>query len=137
MLEVTETTGIECSETALEILRHIRGLGCHIALDDFGAGFTSWNQLAQLPADYLKLDGSLITALEHDSVSRTIVKSLVEVAALIGKKTVAEFVNSATLLNALRELGVDYAQGYLIGKPGPLEAHTDASAWRRRSPNST
>lgn len=98
----------------------MRSLGCTIALDDFGSGFSSMSQLQTLPIDYIKIDGALITDLPGSEINRALVKSVSEVAKILKVKTVAEFVESEDILQVLQDLGIDYAQGYLFGKPEEL-----------------
>jgi len=116
--EITETAAIENYEQTREMIIKLRELGCSFALDDFGVGFNSFSYLKQFPVDYLKIDGSFIINLVNDKVDQTLVKSMVEISKTLGKKTVAEFVESEAILNMIKSYGIDYAQGYYIGKPG-------------------
>jgi len=116
--EITETAAIANYEQTREMIIKLRELGCSFALDDFGVGFNSFSYLKQFPVDYLKIDGSFITNLINDEVDQTLVKSMVEIAKTLGKKTVAEFVENEETLNMIKSYGIDYAQGYYIGKPG-------------------
>jgi EAL domain-containing protein (putative c-di-GMP-specific phosphodiesterase class I) len=95
----------------------VRELGCSFSLDDFGVGFSSFNYVKQLPVDYVKIDGSFVRTLVDSPDDQVFVEALTEVARGFGKKTVAEFVEDERALNMLRSFGVDYAQGYFIGKP--------------------
>ena len=99
------------------MLQKLRSLGFKIALDDFGSGFNSFFHLKQLPVDYIKIDGSFITNLMNDKTDQTLVKSITDISRNLGKKTVAEFVVNREILETLKSYGVDYAQGYYIGKP--------------------
>jgi EAL domain-containing protein (putative c-di-GMP-specific phosphodiesterase class I) len=117
IFEITETSCIENIATAQNFISSLKNLGCHFALDDFGIGFSSFNYLKHLPVDCLKIDGSFIHNLSRDSVDQQIVRAIVEVARGLGKKTIAEFVEDGETVNLLREFGVNYAQGYHIGKP--------------------
>ncbi len=117
IFEITETSCIENIATAQNFIISLKNLGCRFALDDFGIGFSSFNYLKHLPVDYLKIDGSFIHNLINDQVDQHIVRAMVEVARGLGKKTVAEFVEDGETVNLLREFGVNYAQGYYIGKP--------------------
>jgi EAL domain-containing protein (putative c-di-GMP-specific phosphodiesterase class I) len=92
-------------------------LGCRF----FGAGMSSFSYLKHLPVDYIKIDGSFVTEMLNSNVDRAMVETTVHIARVMGKLTVAEFVESNEILQALREIGVDYAQGYAIGKPEPFE----------------
>ena len=115
--EITETAAISNYEQTREMIIKLRELGCSFALDDFGVGFNSFSYLKQFPVDYLKIDGSFITNLMHDEVDQTLVKSMVEISKTLGKKTVAEFVEDEEVLKMVKSYGIDYAQGYYIGKP--------------------
>ncbi len=116
--EITETAAIENYEQTREMIIKLRELGCNFALDDFGVGFNSFSYLKQFPVDYLKIDGSFITNLVNDEVDQALVKSMVEISKTLGKKTVAEFVESEEILSMIKSYGIDYAQGYYIGMPG-------------------
>ena len=119
--EITETAAVTSYTKGRDILQKLRDLGFRIALDDFGSGFNSFSHLKQLPVDYIKIDGSFITNLMNDVTDQTLVKSITEIARKLGKKTVAEFVLNRETLDTLRGYGVDYAQGYYIGKPEVLK----------------
>ena len=99
----------------------IKQLGCRFALDDFGVGFSSFYSLKQLPVDYVKIDGSFIKSLHSNADDQVLVRSLAQAAHGFGKKTIAEFVEDPRTLKKLSEFDVDYAQGYLLGKPMPAE----------------
>lgn len=115
--EITETAAIANIGQTRKMVEQIRALGCQFALDDFGAGFNSYNYLKHFPVDYLKIDGIFIVNLVNDPVDQALVKSMIEIAHTLGKKTVAEFVETAEALKLLKEYGVDYAQGHYLGKP--------------------
>jgi len=117
VFEITETALIENMAAAQLFIAELKSLGFRFALDDFGIGFSSFNYLKLLPVDYLKIDGSFVRNLPHDTVDQHLVKAMVEVSRGLGKKTIAEFVENEETLRLLREYGVDYAQGYHIGKP--------------------
>jgi diguanylate cyclase (GGDEF)-like protein len=119
--EVTETAAILNMERAVRFVTAIRELGCDVALDDFGAGFSSFSSLRSLPLTYLKIDGSLIRGLSQDPISQQLVTAICDMAKALGMKTVAEFVEDEATVRCLRTCGADYAQGYHIGKPEPLE----------------
>src|SRR3989339_582268 len=115
---VSRATGLIQNMAAAQLfIAELKSLGCRFALDDFGVGFSSFNYIKHLPVDYLKIDGSFIRNLPHDTVDQHLVKAMVEVARGLGKKTTAEFVDNEETLRLLREYGVDYAQGYHVGKP--------------------
>jgi EAL domain-containing protein (putative c-di-GMP-specific phosphodiesterase class I) len=99
------------------VLHDLRALGCRIAVDDFGTGFSTFAYLKQLEADYLKIDGSLIQGLPDDPLDRAVLAALTSIAEAAGKKTVAECVENPRALYALLECGVDYAQGHAVGMP--------------------
>jgi diguanylate cyclase (GGDEF)-like protein/PAS domain S-box-containing protein len=120
ILEVTETAAIANIDEAKKFLRTLKTLGCGFALDDFGVGFSSFSHLKHLPVDYLKIDGSFISDLPHSPVDQHLVQAMVAVARGLGKRTIAEFVGDDETLRLLREYGVDFAQGYFIGRPAPL-----------------
>lgn len=117
--EITETAAVANINKAQEFIRTLRSLGCGFALDDFGVGFSSFNYLKHLPVDYLKIDGGFIRDLPRNPVDQHLVRAMVEVAHGLGKRTIAEFVGDEATLRLLREYGVDYAQGYFIGRPEP------------------
>ena len=98
----------------------LRALGCCFALDDFGSGLSSFAYLKTLPVDYLKIDGMFVREVVDDPIDRAMVKSINEMGHVMGKRTIAEFVENDAILAVLRELGVDYAQGYGVGRPRPF-----------------
>ena len=120
--EITETETITHITEARAFIQEVRALGVRVALDDFGAGASSYGYLKNLPVDYLKIDGQFITDMLDDALAMAAVRSFRDVAQVIGVKTVAEFVERQDVLEALRELGIDMAQGYLIHRPEPLAA---------------
>jgi EAL domain-containing protein (putative c-di-GMP-specific phosphodiesterase class I) len=95
----------------------IRALGCKFALDDFGAGFCSFNYLKTFPIDYVKIDGQFILDLINDETDQILVKSMAEVATKLGKKTIAEYIETPETIFKLKELGINLGQGYVFGKP--------------------
>lgn len=117
--EITETAAVSNYDKTRDMVSQLRDLGCRFALDDFGAGFNSYNYLKQFPVDYLKIDGSFITNLTRDPVDQALVKSMAEIARTLGKQTVAEFVGNAETMDLLRRYHIDCAQGFFIGKPAP------------------
>lgn len=121
VLEVTETAAIANMEEAEKFVRKLKAIGCKFALDDFGVGFSSFAHLKYLPVDYLKIDGSFIRELARNPVDQHLVGAIVDVAHALGKQTIAEFVGDAVTLDLLREYGVDFAQGYYIGHPVPVD----------------
>ena len=119
IFEITETEAVNDLEKAKAFIHSLKSMGCKFSLDDFGVGFTSFLYLKEMQVDYLKIDGCFIKKLHENSNDQVFVKAIVDVASGLGIKTVAEFVEEDETLRLLRSLGVDYAQGYLIGKPGP------------------
>jgi hypothetical protein len=111
---------------AIEFAKGLARHGCQFALDDFGAGFGGFYYLKYLPCQYLKIDGEFIRTLPASPVDQVFVRAMVELAHGLGKQTIAEFVEDEQTLQLLGELGVDYAQGYHIGRPAPLPAQLDA-----------
>ncbi len=97
-------------------------LGCELSLDDFGAGFASFYYLKHLTFDVLKIDGEFVRDLPTSHMNQLLVKSVVDIARGLGKRTVAEFVGDEGTLEMLRSMGVDFAQGYYVAKPQPLDA---------------
>ncbi|CAG2140148.1 putative diguanylate cyclase DgcE [Cupriavidus yeoncheonensis] len=122
-LEITETALINNMAAANRVVTEMRRAGCTVALDDFGSGLSSFAYLKQFPVDYLKIDGSFIRNLADNMVDREIVSSINDIGHRLGVRTVAEWVEDERTLNALRAIGVDYAQGYAIGRPVPLDAY--------------
>ncbi|MGP6159016.1 MAG: EAL domain-containing protein [Vulcanimicrobiaceae bacterium] len=120
IFEVTEAEAIGSIVEACHFAQRLAELGCAFALDDFGAGFSSFHYLKTLPFEYLKIDGQFIRNLKGSAADREILKAIVQMAAALGKKTVAEFVGDEATIELLREYGVDFGQGYGIGKPMPL-----------------
>lgn len=119
IFELTETATLANMALAEQLMRELRNLGCRFAMDDFGVGFSSFFYLRELPLDIVKIDGSFIRSLPTSPEDRIFVKALNEMASGLHKVTVAEFVEDAETLDYLTRIGVDYAQGYYIGKPQP------------------
>ena len=119
MFEITETAALEDLSAARTLMETIKMLGCSFTLDDFGVGFSSFYYIRQLPIDVVKIDGSFIRNLADSPDDQILVKALCEVARGFGKKTTAEFVETAATLAVLEKMEIDYAQGYLIGIPAP------------------
>jgi EAL domain-containing protein (putative c-di-GMP-specific phosphodiesterase class I) len=117
--ELTETAAIANVEDAKAFATRLRAKGCQFALDDFGAGFGSFYYLKTFPFDYLKIDGDFIRGLATSPMDRLVVEAIVSIARGMGKKTIAEFVADEETARLLREIGVDCAQGYHIGRPRP------------------
>jgi diguanylate cyclase (GGDEF)-like protein/PAS domain S-box-containing protein len=119
--EITETVAIANLSSAIGFIGSLRKLGCHFALDDFGSGLSSFAYLKNLPVDFLKVDGLFIKDILDDPMDLAMVKSINEIGHVMGKQTIAEFVENAAVLEKLREIGLDYAQGYGIGRPQPID----------------
>ncbi|MDA0168351.1 EAL domain-containing protein [Solirubrobacter taibaiensis] len=120
VFEITETAAIANMEQARAFAERLTRLGCRFALDDFGAGFSSFYYLKYLPLDYLKIDGDFIRSLTSSVTDQLVVKSMVDIARGMGMKTIAEFVEAPETVAMLREKGVDYSQGYYHGAPRPV-----------------
>ncbi len=115
--EIVESTAMENLENALEFIKTMRTLGCRFALDDFGTGFSSLAHLKNLPVDYVKLDGLFIRGITHDAVDRGLVQSIQHIASLMDIQTIAEYVETPEIEAELKELGIDYVQGFHVGYP--------------------
>jgi PAS domain S-box-containing protein len=120
VFEITETTLVSDPAAARAFVERLHLLGCKIALDDFGTGYGGFTYLKQLPIDFLKIDIEFVGDLRHSSASRHVVRAVVNLAAGFGLKTVGEGVEDQETLDLLRKLGVDYGQGFYIGRPAPL-----------------
>lgn len=115
--EITETAVIRNIAEANELITSLRDMGCQFALDDFGSGLSSFTYLKNLPVDIVKIDGSFIRDLLEDETDRIFVKSIIDIAHTLNIKAVAEFVENEETLEAVRELGADYFQGFMTGRP--------------------
>jgi EAL domain-containing protein (putative c-di-GMP-specific phosphodiesterase class I) len=120
ILEVTETAAIDNMDEARKFAGRLANLGCRFALDDFGTGFGSFYYLKHLPLDYVKIDGEFIQSLPHNLTDQLVVKAMVQVAEGLVEQTIAEFVGDDETVALLQEYGVNYAQGYHIGRPQPV-----------------
>ena len=119
VVELIESEGIENYEEVSRFIAEIKALGCRVAIDDFGTGYSNFTHLMHLNADYLKIDGSIIKCINEDRNSELITRTLVDFARRLGMETIAEYVDSQAVLDKVTELGVDYSQGFFLGKPGP------------------
>jgi diguanylate cyclase (GGDEF)-like protein/PAS domain S-box-containing protein len=115
--EVTETAALSDIVQARHFMGALKDRGCSFALDDFGSGFSSFSYLKNLPVDFLKIDGSFVREMVKDPVDLAMVRSINQIGHVMGKQTIAEFVEDDAILGMLGEVGVDYAQGYAIGRP--------------------
>ncbi|NKC16601.1 MAG: EAL domain-containing protein [Gammaproteobacteria bacterium] len=119
--EVTETAAVANLTGARDIMQVLREKGYEFALDDFGSGFSSFTYLKALPVDYLKIDGSFVRDMDRSAVDTAMVRSINDIGHVLGMRTIAEFIESAPVLEQLRTLGIDYGQGYYICEPRPLD----------------
>jgi len=122
IVEITETAAISNLNMAMKFISTLKGLRCRFALDDFGSGLSSFAYLKNLPVDFLKIDGMFVRNIVDDPIDHAMVKSINEIGQVMGMKTIAEFVENNEIKDKLMAIGVDYAQGYAIGKPQPLSA---------------
>ncbi|TCS72100.1 diguanylate cyclase (GGDEF)-like protein [Sulfuritortus calidifontis] len=118
--EVTETAAIGNLSRAISFMQGVREEGCRFALDDFGAGLSSFSYLKAIPADYLKIDGAFVRDIVDDPLDHAIVESINRVGHVVGLETIAEFVENEAIRDRLSEIGVDYAQGYGLHRPEPM-----------------
>ncbi len=119
--EITETAAVTDIKNAQKFIKTLKGHGCLFALDDFGSGLSSFQYLKDLPVDFVKIDGAFVKNMVTDKFDIATVRSINDIAKAGGKKTVAEFVETVDIVNELKEIGIDYAQGYYYGKPRPLK----------------
>jgi EAL domain-containing protein (putative c-di-GMP-specific phosphodiesterase class I) len=118
--EITETVAAQSIFLTQEFIQAIKQFGCKFSLDDFGSGFSSYAYLKNLNVDYLKIDGAFVKDMANNQADVAIVTSMNEIAHSLGLKTIAEYVENMEILEILKRIGVDYAQGYGIQKPMPL-----------------
>jgi EAL domain-containing protein (putative c-di-GMP-specific phosphodiesterase class I) len=109
-------------------IRELRSAGFQFALDDFGSGMSSFTYLKSLPVDFLKIDGSLVKEIAHNKINLCMVDAIHRIAQEMGIKTIAEYVENDAILEKLKTIGVNYAQGYGIHKPEPLEPQTPSTS---------
>lgn len=119
--EITETAAISSYQQLTEIIKILKEKGCRFALDDFGSGLSSFNYLKTMKVDYLKIDGHFVKDLCDDDVDKAMVKSINEMGHILGLKTIAECADSENIVQELKEMGVDYAQGYYLGGLVPMD----------------
>lgn len=121
IFEITEREAIEDIMQVVSFVRKLKNEGFRFAIDDFGSGYSSFYYLKYLPVDFLKIDGEFIKTLPNSPTDRIFIEGIVSVAKKMGIKTLAEFVENENVLEVVKDLGIDYAQGYYLGKPEPLE----------------
>ncbi len=119
--EITETAAIANLSNACNFIYELKRLGCQFSLDDFGSGLSSFAYLKNLPVDSIKIDGSFVKDINKDLMDFAFVKSINEIGHVMGMKTIAEFVENVSILKLLRDINVDFAQGYFIQRPSPLD----------------
>lgn len=118
--EITESSAVRSIEQAVQFINDVRKIGCNVALDDFGTGYCSFSYLQDIPVDFLKIDGMFVKNIENNALSQAIVRAVVGIAEVKGAATIAEYVENAAIAKRLQELGVDFGQGFGIGRPEPL-----------------
>ncbi len=123
--EITETAAVNSIEKAQRLIAELAGRGCRFALDDFGSGLSSFAYLKNLPVDYLKIDGAFVRDMLTDAMDAAMVRSIADIGRALGLRTIAEFVEDKAMIAALRNAGVDFAQGYGICRPMPLHELRD------------
>lgn len=124
--EITETAAIASLASATAFMKAMKSLGCQFALDDFGSGLSSFGYLKKLPVDYLKIDGMFVKDVLDDPVDDALVKAIHEIGYVLGKQTIAEFVENDAICERIRALGIDYGQGYGLARPIPITEWMDA-----------
>ncbi|MDZ7748449.1 MAG: EAL domain-containing protein [Halofilum sp. (in: g-proteobacteria)] len=120
-LEITETAAIASLPEARGALERLRAQGCRVALDDFGRGVSSYGYLKSLPVDILKIDGTFVRDIADDELDRTMVRSIAQIGHVMGMAIIAEYVENEDIHEQVRAIGVDYAQGFGVGMPRPLD----------------
>lgn len=121
-IEITERSAITNLMSVKAFIEETSALGCQFALDDFGAGFSSFSQLRNLPVDFVKIDGEYVKNMAFDKTDRTVVNAINDIAHSVGRKTIAEYVTDADTLIAIRDCGIDYVQGHYVSEPLTEEA---------------
>ncbi|MCK5479239.1 MAG: EAL domain-containing protein, partial [Methylococcales bacterium] len=118
--EITETAAVSNLTQAVQFMETLKKIGCLFSLDDFGSGMSSFTYLKNLPVDYLKIDGYFVKSILENKVDRSMVAAIHQIGSVMGLKTIAEFVENDEIRNELQSMGIDYGQGYGIGKPEPF-----------------
>jgi len=119
--EVTETAAVQNLSRAADLIHEVKRLGCRFSLDDFGSGLSSYSYLKNLPVDYLKIDGQFIRTIDDDAADHAMVRSINDLGHFLGKRTIAEYVESEDILAQVREIGLDYAQGFAVSRPMSID----------------
>jgi EAL domain-containing protein (putative c-di-GMP-specific phosphodiesterase class I) len=120
VFEIVESEELSMDQGAQQFIERMKYHGAKIAIDDFGSGYSNFDHVLKLKADFIKIDGSLVRQLETDRVSRVLVENIITFSRRLGMKTIAEFVDKESLQKLVVELGIDFSQGYYIGKPAEL-----------------
>jgi len=119
--EITETAAISNLDKALHFIYTLKELGCTFALDDFGTGISSFEYLHDLPVDYLKIDGKFVRNIDNNDVNHSIISAITNIGHELGLKIIAEYVEDDAVMEKLKACNIDYIQGFVIGKPFPLQ----------------
>ena len=135
--EITETAAIANFSSTNRIIRALKGMGCQFALDDFGSGMSSFAYLKNLPVDFVKIDGIFVRDITNDPIDFEMVRSINDIGHVMGKQTIAEHVEHPDILEKLKEIQIDFAQGFAVGRPRPIEEIAGKSQAKpaRRSTN--
>lgn len=117
VFEIVESESIENFEAVTSFISHVKNFGCKIAIDDFGTGYSNFVYLMKLTPDYIKIDGSLIKEIDSNIQAQIVVSTIVDFAKKMGIKTIAEFVETEIIFNKVKEMNIDYSQGYFFSEP--------------------
>ncbi|CCQ11066.1 diguanylate cyclase/phosphodiesterase (GGDEF & EAL domains) with PAS/PAC sensor(s) [Pseudoalteromonas luteoviolacea B = ATCC 29581] len=120
IFEITESASINNLNATRSMIESLNDLGCHFSIDDFGTGFSTFSYLKQLPAQHVKIDGSFVRDMLNDPIDHALVKAVNDISQSLDKRSVAEYVENEDIFDALKEIGVDYGQGYYISRPLPI-----------------
>jgi EAL domain-containing protein (putative c-di-GMP-specific phosphodiesterase class I) len=127
ILEITESEQIENQEKINKFIHEVKTVGVKIAIDDFGSGYSNFDHILTLSADYIKIDGTLIKNITESEESRIITEAIIAFSKKLGAKTVVEFVHNEAVYEMVRQMGADFAQGYFLGEPNPYLRKTKRS----------
>ena len=114
-----ESEGIENYDEVKNFIKKVKEFDCKIAIDDFGSGYSNFTHILNLNVDYIKIDGNFIKNITDNPIDIAMVEAITKIAHVMGIKTIAEYVENQAIMDKIKELGVDYAQGYFLGKPQP------------------